>query len=190
MVKIIYDGHMGGYIEGGDNDSYAPRLWDALIADYDIKSVVDVGCGEGYSSKYFADKGIEVLAIDGSKKVLATAVYKPIIIHDYYEGGYIPDRVYDLGWSCEFVEHIDEEYIPNFMATFKKSKIVAITHALPGQGGYHHVNEKDDAYWSEQFKKHSFEYNEEAAMKYRAMNETEYFPISGMIFINKELQSA
>lgn len=179
---------MGGYVEGGDDGSYTPRLWDTLIADYDIKSVVDVGCGEGHASKYFLDKGLDVLAIDGSEKVLATAVYKPITIHDYYKGKYIPARVYDLAWCCEFVEHIDEEYIPNFMATLKKSKIAAITHALPGQGGYHHVNEKDDAYWIEQFKRYGFEYDEEASMKYRAIDKATYFPISGMIFINRELE--
>ena len=114
-------------------------------------------------------------------------VYQPIIIHDYYQGAYIPDRVYDLSWCCEFLEHIDEEYIPNFMATFKKSKIAAVTHALPGQEGYHHVNERDDAYWIEQFKKYGFEYSEEDSMKYRAVNEATYFPVSGMIFLNKEL---
>lgn len=187
MFKIIDDGHLGGYVEGGDEGTYAPRLWDALIADYDIKSVVDVGCGEGHSSKYFADKGMNVLAIDGSEKVLTTAVYRPIIIHDYYAGAYIPDRVYDLAWCCEFVEHIDEWYIPNFMATLKKAKIVAITHALPGQGGYHHVNEQDDVYWTLQFKKYGFEYNKAASMKYRSLNEALYFPMSGMIFINQEL---
>ena len=187
MIKIIDDGHLGGYVEGGDEGTYTPRLWDTLIADYDIKSVVDIGCGEGHASKYFADKGIEVLAIDGSKKVLATAVYQPIIIHDYYQGAYIPDRVYDLSWCCEFLEHIDEEYIPNFMATFKKSKIAAVTHALPGQEGYHHVNERDDAYWIEQFKKYGFEYSKADSLKYRSLNEATYFPISGMIFLNKEL---
>ena len=187
MIKIIHDGHLGGYVEGGDDGTYAPKLWDALIADLDIKSMVDIGCGEGHSSKYFADKRIRVLAIDGSKKVLATAVYRPIIVHDYCESAYIPDRIYDLSWCCECLEHIDEKYIPNFMATFKKSKIAAITHALPGQGGYHHINEKDDVYWIEQFKKYGFKYNEEASIKYRAIDEDTYFSISGMIFINKEL---
>ncbi len=188
MIKIIDDGHLGGFVEGGDEGTYTPRLWDALIADYGIKSAVDVGCGEGHSSKYFSDKGIEVLAIDGSEKVLTTAAYKPIIIHDYSKGEYIPDKVYDLAWCCEFLEHIDEEYIPNFMATLKKARIVALTHALPGQGGYHHVNERDDDYWILQFKKNGFEYDKEASMKYRSLKEATYFPISGMIFINKELQ--
>lgn len=187
MFKVIDDGHLGGFVEGGDGGSYTPKLWDALIADYNLKSVVDVGCGEGHSAKYFTKKGMEVLAIDGSQKVLATAVYNPIIIHDYYTGPYTPDRIYDLGWSCEFLEHVDEEYIPNFMATLKKTKVAAVTHAIPDQGGYHHVNEKGDAYWIGQFKKYGFEYDHDASLKYRAMKKGAYFPISGMIFTNKVL---
>lgn len=180
--EYAHDGPLGGFIIGGDSGSWNPKVWDKLIEDYNIKSVIDVGCGEGHSSKYFADKGIDVLAIDGSKKALDTAVYEPIIIHDYNQAALIPPMEYDLVWCCEFLEHVDEEFMQNYLETFKYARVLAVTHALPNQGGYHHVNEKDDAYWINKIEAIGFKFNKEKTEEYRAMNEATYFPISGMIF--------
>jgi hypothetical protein len=62
------------------------------------------------------------------------------------EKGWVSKRV-DLVWCCEFVEHIPEEDIVNFLRTFKAGKYVAITHAGPGQPGHNHVNCQTDDYW-------------------------------------------
>jgi 16S rRNA A1518/A1519 N6-dimethyltransferase RsmA/KsgA/DIM1 with predicted DNA glycosylase/AP lyase activity len=56
--------HLGGYIIGGDSNTYAPEIWDWMI-NHNIKSVIDVGCGEGHSTKYFYDNGCEVLGVEG-----------------------------------------------------------------------------------------------------------------------------
>jgi hypothetical protein len=37
--------------------------------------------------------------------------------------------------------------MPNFLETFKHCKYVAMTHALPGQPGHHHVNCMNAEYW-------------------------------------------
>ena len=54
--------HLGGYIVGGDDATYYPHLWDWLVSARGVKSVVDVGCGEGHAARYFADHRMEGLA--------------------------------------------------------------------------------------------------------------------------------
>jgi len=77
--------------------------------------------------------------------------------HDFTTGPWAPDRKVDLVWSSEFLEHVDEKYIDNFMSAFSKAtSMVVVTYATPGQGGHHHVNENTEAYWIGQFESHGF----------------------------------
>ena len=53
----------------------------------------------------------------------------------------------DLVWSCEVAEHIVPERVDFFVDTLANGRVVAMTHALPGQGGHHHVNCQPAEYW-------------------------------------------
>lgn len=178
---MVKDGHLGGFVEGGDSRCHYPLLWDALIKDFKVKSVLDVGCGQGQALEYFSLRGVKGLGIDGTELVLKNAVFDNIEIHDYVTGPYIPEKKYDLVWCCEFVEHIEEKYLNNFLETFKSGKVVALTHALPGQGGYHHVNEKNDSYWIEKMKGIGFKLVENNT--YYRQKAHEYFLRSGLVFV-------
>lgn len=150
---MITDRHLGGYVEGGDPATYYPELWDWLVKDFGVRSVIDVGCGDGVAVRHFqslfdgAQNG-EVLGVDGCKHENTD-----IIVHDYITGAFTPcdgtriPKSYDLCWSCEFVEHVKERYVPNFLATFACAKHVLMTHAAPGQAGHHHVNCRPRDYW-------------------------------------------
>lgn len=139
---MVEQGHLGGYVEGGDDATWYPELWQWFVKELGVDSVIDVGCGEGHSSRYFEKLGCEVNAIDGVE-----STNEKVFIWDYTEGPLKPQTYYDLVWCCEFVEHIEEQYIPNFLETFKRARIVTMTHAIPGQAGYHHVNCREREYW-------------------------------------------
>lgn len=147
--------HLGGYIVGGDPATYYPHLWNWLVNDYGVRSVIDIGCGEGHAVDYFAgllcggleDDRCPVLGIDGVEQDSPH-----IFQHDYTEGpapmyDFTATASFDLVWSCEFVEHVDEKYLPNLLDTFEYGKLVLMTHAEPGQPGYHHVNCQTPDYW-------------------------------------------
>ena len=157
------DGHLGGCGIEGDVATHYPVMWNYLVQLFDIKKVIDVGCGFGYSLNFFKNAlKCDVQGVEGSQKVVSIAPMKADIVHhDYCEGPYIPDDKFDLCWSCEFVEHVSPEFIPNYMETFKKAKYVAITFAAQGQGGHHHVNENTEDYWLLQFKTRGFHFEEE-----------------------------
>jgi SAM-dependent methyltransferase len=143
MSQFVEQGHLGGYIQGGDEATWYPELWTWLVEEKGVKTVLDVGCGEGLTVDYFSNLGCEAIGIEGVEQD-----HPRIIQQDFTLGEADLDRQgYDLVWSCEFVEHVEEKYMHNFLDAFKRGKIVLMTHASPGQAGYNHVNCQDQSYW-------------------------------------------
>lgn len=170
---------------GGDQATIYPQLWDWLVDELQVRSVVDVGCGEGFALKHFRERGCEVLGYDG----IAQSDFD-ILEWDFTEGA--PPRAgsFDLAWCCEFVEHVEEQYLPNFLRVFDMAQLVAMTHASPGQGGYHHVNNQLPAYWKGALATLGFQYQHQLTMQARAQaaaNENPYnhFLRSGLIFVRR-----
>lgn len=146
----VTEGHLGGYIKGGDPATQSPILWEWLVkhalADTGggmVHTVLDVGCGEGHALDVFHRLGCAALGVDGIAQDRADVVQ-----HDYTTGpAPIKRQWFDLVWCCEFVEHVEEKYLPNVMLSLAMGRLVAMTHAFPGQAGYHHVNCQTQDYW-------------------------------------------
>lgn len=135
--------HLGGHEEETHLDDGA---LDYLINTMGVKTMVDIGCGPAGMVELARSKGLEVLGVDGDFVVERNV--DDIVIHDYQAAPYVPEKSYDLAWTVEFVEHIEEQYIRNFVATMDKCKYVLMTHAFPGQPGHHHVNCQTTEYWA------------------------------------------
>lgn len=147
--------HLGGHENETHVDDGALTY---LINAFDIKSVIDIGCGPGGMVELCKRKGLDVLGVDGDFTVERPEYIKEnIVIHDYSVGPYIPEKNYDLAWTVEFVEHVEEKYMQNFIDTFKKCKLVIMTHAFPGQPGWHHVNCQHASYWLNVMEQNGFE---------------------------------
>lgn len=136
--------HLGGYVSGGDPATQFPDLWDWLVWSLGVRSVLDLGCGDGQAVQHFRNLGCDVLGIDGVPQDDID-----IIQWDYTEGAPVIDREFDLCWSCEFVEHVEERFMTNILDSMRHCDKVLITHAEPGQAGHHHVNCQAPTYWIE-----------------------------------------
>jgi hypothetical protein len=136
--------HLGGNIVEGDPLTYAPSVWDYLTNRFSLTSVLDLGSGRGYSSRYFHDRGLRVLAVDGMKDNCLNAVY-PTVQIDLTKAMVVTNV--DLVHCQEVVEHIEERYAHNLLSSLACGKFIVMTNALPGQGGHHHVNEQPTQYW-------------------------------------------
>jgi SAM-dependent methyltransferase len=158
-MRIVEDKHLGGYYDEGDPDTYAPEVWGYLMEKFGVGTVLDVGCGPGKAIDFFLAKGRIAFGVDGSETVKKHAANPSrIFIHDFTTGVYTSPANYDLIWSCEFVEHVEEKFADNFLTTFQCAKMVAMTHAIPGQHGWHHVNCKPREYWVEKMKEKGFRF--------------------------------
>lgn len=169
----VSEGHLGGYIlDQAAIGTWCPEIWDWAVQDLGVSSMLDVGCGLGYAMEYFSQKGIDTFGVDGSPSAIANSVMPADQLHkhDFTHGPWKPARNFDLVWSSEFLEHVEQQYEPNFFATFSAaSKYLMVTFAVPGQGGHHHVNEQPLEYWLERFADQGFTYEKELTKHARGL---------------------
>jgi hypothetical protein len=135
-----------------------------------------------------SSKKLKVLGVDGDF-TLTRSMPENFIIHDYTTGPAPVEGLWDMGWSCEFLEHVEERFMDNFMDTFKKCKRIVVTHAFPGQGGHHHVNEQDPNYWFQQFGSRGFLLDMKTTDEIRKASTMvqRYIRVSGLVFFNSNL---
>lgn len=184
-VSSAGEQHLGGNIREGDPYTHAPRVWDYILDRFAVKTVLDLGCGMGYSSQYFFNRGRQVIAVDGLKENIDKAVYPSVAID--LEKGPVYCRV-DLVHCQEVVEHIEETFIENLLQSLACGRFVLMTHAVPGQGGYHHVNLKPAEYWIEHMARYHCSLMEEDTRRVRALATEDgaaYLARTGMLFANK-----
>ena len=137
---------------------------DWAIQTFNVKSMIDIGCGQACQVKLAREKGLEAIGIDADPRVLTPDLH---IKHDFAKEKFSIDQKFDLAWSCEFLEHVYEEYIPNYMPAFQSAKIVICTHAPPGRPGTHHVNCQTPDYWKDVFYQYGFRWDEQGTQMIR-----------------------
>lgn len=146
------DSGIGGAIPQGDGNTMMPDVWGYLLVKYNPKMIIDVGCGFGHTLKWFADYGVTVVGVDGWKEAIdKNVVGANAHLHDFTSGPYIHGTAFDIAWSAEFLEHVEERYIPNFMPIFQSARVSVVTHGEPMQHGHHHVNCQTSSYWIAKF---------------------------------------
>ena len=182
--------HLGGNIIGGHSLTYSQKLFDYLIQEFHPKTILDLGCGEGLSSKYFLTKGIEVIAIDGLTENIEKIPDHPLITKIVFDltKGYIQlNNPVDMIWCCELVEHVEKKYVQNILNIFKQCKILAMTHALPNQKGVHHVNCQPPLYWINHLLENKFSLIKATFNARNVITDEEnFFKKTGLIFKNYE----
>jgi len=134
--------HLGGH--QGKTHSDAGAL-EYFIQNHGVTSMLDVGCGPGGQVLQALDMGLQAQGIDGDFTVDRPGNHW--CIHDYTQGPSPLKEQFDLVWSCEFVEHVYEEYMKNFLQDFARGTWVCMTYAPPGYPGHHHVNCQPEQYW-------------------------------------------
>jgi len=167
MIKGKHAGHMGGNIAGGDPNGLEYDVARWLVRKYDIKTVMDVGCGEGNMVRFFNQYGCNAIGLDGLKRN-TDKVEGPAITHDLTLG---PCRVsgIDMAWCIEVVEHVRDIYVDNVLETLTNGRIVVLSFAVKKQRGYHHVNLQSKEYWIEKMRGKGYKYLRRETVKMQGL---------------------
>ena len=180
--------HLGGHLNKTHLDEGALK-W--LKETFNAKTYLDIGCGPGGMVELADQLGLDCHGVDGDYTLTRYDSNK-FTIHDFTQGPAPISNLYDIGWSCEFVEHVYEEYIPNYVQAFQKCKILAMTYAPPGWTGHHHVNLQEEKYWIDTLAEYSLIYNKDLTMQLRnhsTMNlhkkKKAFVKNRGLIFVNE-----
>ena len=113
----------------------------AILRDACATTVMDIGCGDGSYTRYFQAAGFTCKGYDGNPntpppcEVIDFAV--PVWLHQS-----------DAVLCLEVGEHIPAEFEDTFLdnVTDHAKKIAILSWAVPGQGGYGHVNERENGW--------------------------------------------
>jgi 2-polyprenyl-3-methyl-5-hydroxy-6-metoxy-1,4-benzoquinol methylase len=126
-------------------------VWDHLKELWHVRSFLDIGCGVGASLSWWHPRGIECHGIEGDPTAVAAAsadIRHLIRPHDYVTGPSLrPTESYDLGWSIEFLEHVEERFLPHILADMRQCAHIVVTASPSADGGHHHVNCKPRDWW-------------------------------------------
>lgn len=146
------------YVNSGAIRS-ARRVIPLLLAELEIASVLDIGCGQGAWLSVWKELGVEsVSGIDGDYVDRDCLLISPkdFIAHDLVER-FDLQRRFDLVVTMEVAEHLPEECNPAFVKSLVRHGDLVLFSAAPkGQGGHNHINEQDYEYWRKLFSRHGY----------------------------------
>jgi hypothetical protein len=152
----FFDGIRAGIKRSAE--SLVPLLVSELAPAIDVKSVIDVGCGEGWWGREFAFWDFVPVGMD---KWTDTEVVS-MIDHDLEQplGEAFPEGTinrFGLALCLEVAEHLTPERGPSFIADLcKLSDLIVFSAAIPGQRGVNHLSEAWPAHWVSLFRDNGF----------------------------------
>ena len=212
-MQFVNEGHLGGYVAAdaqypnGDPKTFTPKVWTYLVDRFDpFCWILDVGCGEGHALKWMKTyqttpkksptPSTFLLGIDGSETADKNSVLPPecFMLHDFTKGPVRKEFPEMPGtkmiWSCEFVEHVEEQYLQNVLSLFSRANVIAMTHAFPGQLGHHHVNCQETGYWMEKMRSIGFALDAKTTEDSRRLGNHSHWKRSGLVFTSQKYTQA
>ena len=172
--------HLGGHLNRTNTDEPLLRY---VKERFKVETMLDIGCGPGGMKEVANGMGIDWYGVDGDTTVIQNTDYS--LVNDFTLGEAKIEKTFDLIWCTEFLEHVEEKYVPNYMPLFEKGKMAVVTAAPPGWPGHHHVNCREESYWVDVFKNYGLRYNEELTNEFKSLSQMRknFFKRAGMVFL-------
>jgi SAM-dependent methyltransferase len=173
--SVTYDGGFFDYISIGSRRS-AAIVAPLVLQHYQAKSLADIGCGRGAWLPEWERAGVaDYLGIDGDyvdpdnlfiprDRFTTQDLTKPFDV----------GRKFDLVTSLEVGEHINpndtEIFIDNLC---RHSDAILFSAAIPGQGGFLHINEQNYEFWRRRFSARGYRLFDFVRPKLTALHQVE-----------------
>lgn len=165
MEKLLQTADAYGYRQSDNHPAWnsARRIVPLLVETFKPQSVIDVGCGIGIWLSAFRDAGIaDVRGVDGlwvkpEYLVIPGSCFQTTDLNDPLSVVKALGRRFDLALCLEVAEHLPEDRadaLTDMLVSL--SPLICFSAAVPGQGGYEHVNEQWQSYWANKFSSRGF----------------------------------
>ena len=132
-----------------------PLVLDQIPA----RSIVDVGCGLGAWLAVFREHGVEDLLgydgpwVDRSRLLITPGEFRAADLSEPLEA----ERSFDLAVCLEVAHLLEPERARGFVEDLASlADVVLFSAGIPGQGGFHHVNEQWPSYWADLFRSRDY----------------------------------
>lgn len=168
-----------------NHSPYDPYLASALISFFKeekASSIIDLGCGTGQYVRALNKAGIPCDGLDGNPHThqitngeCETAdLSQPLTL----------GKNYDWVLSLEVGEHIPKKYESIFLENINNASPsgIVLSWAIKGQGGFGHVNERDNKYIQSKIKKNNYFYRKDASLSLRSRASLSWFKNTLMVF--------
>jgi SAM-dependent methyltransferase len=132
------------------------RLADAVLDLRSPASVVDVGCGTGIILARFAQAGVRIVGIEGSRAAIRRSDVRNDIVRANLEHGVPLLGRFDVAFCIEVAEHLSPGSAMPLVEGLTTMSDVVIFTASQG-GGMGHLTVRPKSYWRELFATYGFE---------------------------------
>ena len=170
------------------NTRAACEIVPFLLDIFEVKSVIDIGCGTGTWLKIFKEHGVkEIVGVDGDyldKSQLE--VPKSVFYAKNLEESLGINKKYDMALSLEVAEHLSHQVANQFVNDLcSLSDIIVFSAAVPHQGGQNHINEQSTSYWIAKFEKNGFQLHDIIRPKFWNNNNVDWWYKQNVLIFSK-----
>jgi SAM-dependent methyltransferase len=145
----------------GDETSASAHVVVSLLKlILEVRSVLDVGCGDGRWLACFKSSGVpSIYGVDGEwtdqeHLLIDKAEFTVRDLSKSFDLG----KRFDIAISLEVAEHVDAECSALFVENLTKhSDMVLFGAAIPFQGGFRHINERWQSSWAALFEAQGYQ---------------------------------
>ena len=136
----------------------AEQFFDIALANFNVTSMLDVGCGIGTWMAIAQKRGIKVAGVEGPWcEVGKLEIDKSLVTITDLEQPIDLKRKFDLAISLEVGEHLSAVASPHLVKTLTShADHVIFSAAIPFQGGSHHINEQYLGFWVDLFAQNGY----------------------------------
>jgi len=136
--------------------SAAEAVLPRVLTDTGVRSVIDIGCGQGAWLSVAKQFGMTVHGIDGYADPHLLLDEGEFTLKDISDGE-VDCVGFGLAMCLEVAEHLPAAAADRLVAGLCQADYVLFSPAHPGQGGVNHINEQwASFYWAPKFAQHGY----------------------------------
>ena len=85
-----------------DTGGISVPLFKHMVEKIGVHSLLDVGCGRGFSTSWFVLHGVDAMCVEGSHDAIERSIIpeanERLVEHDFSRGPWWPAKTFDAAW--------------------------------------------------------------------------------------------